>query len=415
MSLKHHIELEAQYSKYIITPLCWLSLIGHPSYWLVWTYVFPQPYDSLILRLSASFFSAIILLKKYWPQSLKKYFPIIWFLHGAFILPFLFTFIGLKNQFNFVWSICHMGMIFLLILYTAQIVTILLSAFIGTASGLLLYLFSYYHKPLDWFPAEYTPLFLFGIVTGVLLNYFSMKGISEYESKLALEKQKSKTMRSLAGTIAHEMRNPLSQIHGAIHLLKNHNKSNNDEFHTCYEDVIDVIKNGHQIIDITMDAINEKPIDKQNFQLVSALDICHKAVSNYAFKDSEHRNKVSVEGGDFQVLVDPVLVQYILYNLIGNALYYVKTIPDAEIVISTLSAKRQIQVRDTGPGIEPENLSKLFDSFYSSGKEGGTGLGLAYCKRTMQALDGDIYCESKLGEHTAFRLSFPELAVQLRA
>ncbi|MDA8866090.1 hypothetical protein N9H77_01120 [Porticoccaceae bacterium] len=36
---------------------------------------------------------------------------------------------------------------------------------------------------------------------------------------------------------------------------------------------------------------------------------------------------------------------------------------------------------------------------------------LAYCKRTMQALDGDIYCESELGEHTAFRLSFPDLVV----
>ena len=40
---------------------------------------------------------------------------------------------------------------------------------------------------------------------------------------------------------------------------------------------------------------------------------------------------------------------------------------------------------------------------------------LPYCKRTMQALDGDIYCESEMGEHTAFRLSFPDLVVQKRA
>ncbi len=220
---------------------------------------------------------------------------------------------------------------------------------------------------------------------------------------------------SLSGSIAHEMRNPLSQIHGAIHILKNHNKSNNDEFHEYYEDVIDVIKNSHQIIDITMDTINEKPIDKLNFQLVSALDICHEAVSSYAYKDAELRSKVSVMGSDFQILVDPVLVKYILYNLIGNALYYVQHMPKAEIVISTFLATRQIQVRDTGPGIAPENLSKLFDSFYTSGKSGGTGLGLAYCKRTMQALDGDIYCESELGEHTAFRLSFPDLVLQKRA
>jgi signal transduction histidine kinase len=117
-------------------------------------------------------------------------------------------------------------------------------------------------------------------------------------------------------------------------------------------------------------------------------------------------------GSDFQILVDPVLVKYILYNLIGNALYYVQHMPKAEIVISTFLVTRQIQVRDTGPGIAPENLSKLFDSFYTSGKSGGTGLGLAYCKRTMQALDGDIYCESEMGKHTAFRLSFPDLVVQ---
>ena len=107
-----------------------------------------------------------------------------------------------------------------------------------------------------------------------------------------------------------------------------------------------------------------------------------------------------------------MLVKYILYNLIGNALYYVQHIPNAAIVISTFAATRQIQVRDTGPGIPSENISKLFDSFFTSGKEGGTGLGLAYCKRTMKALDGDIYCESVLGEYTAFRLSFPDVAVQ---
>lgn len=234
------------------------------------------------------------------------------------------------------------------------------------------------------------------------------------QTKLFLDRanaheKKLKHIKSLAGSIAHEMRNPLSQIHGAIHLLKNHNISNNDEFHTYYEDVIDVIKNSHQIIDITMDAINEKPINKQNFHLVSALDICHKAVSDYAYKESAHRNKVSVTGGDFQILVDPVLVKYILYNLIGNALYYVKTMPDAEIVISIVPEKRQIQVQDTGPGIPENVVPKLFDSFYTSNKQGGTGLGLSYCKRSMTELGGTIDCKSKLGEYTTFILTFPDL------
>ena len=243
-------------------------------------------------------------------------------------------------------------------------------------------------------------------ITEAQIEITVMTSLRGYHQVISVEKMLS----CLAGSIAHEMRNPLSQIHGAIHSLKNDKTSNNEEFHTYYEDLINVIKNSHQIIDITMDAINEKPINKQKFKLISALDICNEAVSNYAFKESGHRNKVSVVGDDFQILVDPILVQYILYNLIGNALYYVKTIPDAEIVISIFAATRQIEVRDTGPGIAPENLSKLFDGFYTSGKQGGTGLGLAYCKRTMQALDGDIYCESELGEHTAFVLTFPKLA-----
>ena len=128
--------------------------------------------------------------------------------------------------------------------------------------------------------------------------------------------------------------------------------------------------------------------------------------------DNEQKDKVSYKGDDFKLHADPVMLKYVLYNLIGNALYYVKTLPDAEIVISLLPDTNQIEVRDTGQGIEPEALPKLFDSFYTSGKQGGTGLGLSYCKRTMQALGGDIHCESELGEYTAFILSFPKVLSQ---
>ena len=68
------------------------------------------------------------------------------------------------------------------------------------------------------------------------------------------------------------------------------------------------------------------------------------------------------------------------------------------------------QVRDTGPGIAPEIIPHLFDNFYTVNKQGGTGLGLSYCNRTMTALGGDIYCHSTVGEYTAFVLSFPKIS-----
>jgi signal transduction histidine kinase len=235
-----------------------------------------------------------------------------------------------------------------------------------------------------------------------------MTSLRGYHQVLSVENMLS----SLAGSIAHEMRSPLWQVQGNLnYVCQNFTELNNTAL-SFLNDASRAITNGLKIIDMTMDSIKQKPINKNSFELFSALDICNEAVSDYAYKEAKYRDKVSVSGADFQILADPVLVKYILYNLIGNALYYVQHTPNATIVISIFAATRQIQVRDTGPGIPSENISKLFDSFFTSGKEGGTGLGLAYCKRTMKALDGDIYCESELGEYTAFRLSFPDVAVQ---
>ena len=224
--------------------------------------------------------------------------------------------------------------------------------------------------------------------------------------------KKLKQVKSLAGTIAHEMRNPLSQINGTLHLLWKEQTQNLPKSDIYIDDLKQIIKNSFQLIDITMDAINEKPIKKSDFKVISALDICTIAISEYAYKELEHRNKVSVTGSDFKILADPVLVKYILYNLIGNALYYVQTNPKSNIVVTLHKDQRKIEVRDTGPGIAPESLSKLFDSFYTSNKSGGTGLGLAYCKRTMLALDGDIHCISELGKFTSFILTFPDYCDQ---
>ena len=69
-----------------------------------------------------------------------------------------------------------------------------------------------------------------------------------------------------------------------------------------------------------------------------------------------------------------------------------------------------LHLEDSGPGIQPEILKNLFGNFVTSGKKDGTGLGLAFCKRTMNDFGGDINCESKLGEWTRFNLYFPELS-----
>ena len=66
--------------------------------------------------------------------------------------------------------------------------------------------------------------------------------------------------------------------------------------------------------------------------------------------------------------------------------------------------------RDTGPGIPEYKLESIFESFMTSGKAEGTGLGLPFCRRVVTAFDGKIVCNSKLGEYTEFTIFFPQLS-----
>jgi signal transduction histidine kinase len=230
---------------------------------------------------------------------------------------------------------------------------------------------------------------------------------------IAKEKENNSALKSLAGSIAHEMRNPLSQIHGFLYLIDEQMPNTADKEHI--KSVRQIIQSASQFIDITMDAMAEKPIDRKSFVLLSARDSVEEAVRDYAYEESAHAKKVSVKGGDFKLMAKPVMVKHILYNLLQNALWYVKSLPDAEILISVMpnvDGVNQIEVRDTGPGIAADIIPKLFDPFYTSDKQGGTGLGLSYCKRTMSALGGDISCHSALGQYTAFVLSFPTLSAE---
>jgi len=376
-----------------------LGAIGFPAYYYIWESLFPQHYENIWLRLLCAVAHIPWLFYSKFFRNYKFYFSIYFIISLIFTLPYFFSFMLIKNDFSFIWAMSLLAALSLLItvvydwfLVTAMVLGGFTLAFLSVGGSV----------NIKEIPLEFIPIFSFVFIASSLATHRT-----QIDRKLRI-----KHTKSLAGTIAHEMRNPLSQINGTLHLLWD-KKNNSAESDIYLNGLKQVIKSGFQLIDITMDAINDKPINKQKFKLISALHICNEAVSDYAYKDLAYRKKVSVTGIDFQILADPVLVKYILYNLIGNALYYIQSNPKANIVITLKQKQRKIEVRDTGPGIAPKNLSKLFDSFYTSGKSGGTGLGLSYCKRTMQALDGDIHCISELDKFTCFILTFPAQTANL--
>jgi signal transduction histidine kinase len=104
-------------------------------------------------------------------------------------------------------------------------------------------------------------------------------------------------------------------------------------------------------------------------------------------------------------------LQQVLLNLVGNA---VKFTDEGGVAIGARAENGQfvLTVRDTGPGIAPEDHGKIFEEFQqvdssNTRKKGGTGLGLAISKRMVEMQGGSISVESELGRGATFRVSLP--------
>ena len=100
------------------------------------------------------------------------------------------------------------------------------------------------------------------------------------------------------------------------------------------------------------------------------------------------------------------LIQVII-NLLRNAIQ--ATDDDGEITVSLMTRESLavMQVRDTGSGIQPDTLRKIWQPFFSTKGEEGTGLGLDICKRIIEGHNGNIYCKSRPGKGTTFSIELP--------
>jgi C4-dicarboxylate-specific signal transduction histidine kinase len=109
---------------------------------------------------------------------------------------------------------------------------------------------------------------------------------------------------------------------------------------------------------------------------------------------------------------DRVQLQQVLLNLVMNAIEAMSSVDDRprELVITTrnIDAEQvQVTVKDTGPGIDPNTLYKIFDPFYTT-KPGGMGMGLSISRSILQAHGGRLWAAAKDGPGTIFHFSLPK-------
>jgi two-component system, CAI-1 autoinducer sensor kinase/phosphatase CqsS len=156
--------------------------------------------------------------------------------------------------------------------------------------------------------------------------------------------------------------------------------------------------------------IKEEEINPKRFIQIPIDDDVQAVLQNYSFNENEKLKIHYEESGGFSYLGDSNLTQVMLTNLLRNALYHIELENKGEIYISFKADDNNnyLIFSDTGPGIPAQLLPRIFDRFVT-GRCGGTGLGLAFCKLVMNAYGGDITCSSKEGEGAEFVLAFPKI------
>ncbi len=398
------------------------ALLGAPAhiiFYFLFKYGFHLPYENFYLRLAATLLSFFVLFRKKLPERLRKLFPYYWHFSIIFVLPFIFTFNLLMNNFHELWLYWEIFMLFILITYIPNWLIFLVDLFIGVVAAIVMFLFLSRGLVLDpQFDIQlYSIVILFTVVAGYIFSYSNKKG------QLALERNAA--LQALAVGIAHEMRNPLGQVRYSLEAIQEALPVDcpGETVHQVDEDVLEriyagiaqgqmALNRGVQVIDMILEEVKNEVPYSSAFTYLSAATVTRQALDEYAYESDEERRKIrfSTED-DFMFKGVESMYVFVIFNLVMNALYFLRLYPKGGIFISISRGERMnsILVRDTGPGIGKENLARIFDTFYTSGKKGGTGLGLAYCKRAMHLFGGDITCDSVQGEYTEFNLRFPVL------
>jgi len=208
----------------------------------------------------------------------------------------------------------------------------------------------------------------------------------------------------LAGTIAHELGNPLNALNGHLQLLAREPdlpELAKGQVGTLQGEVTRMT----QVIRRFLDQTRGFTPAAETVQLAPLID---EALDLTLGTEARTRIQVAREVDGGSVRTDPGLVRHLLTNLMANAVDAMPNGGRLEVQARRDGRDVVLRVADTGTGMPPDVKRRIFEPFFSTKPSGkGTGLGLAICKEIARALRGRIDVESEPGRGSAFTVRFP--------
>ncbi|MEP7234064.1 MAG: ATP-binding protein [Ignavibacteriota bacterium] len=237
-----------------------------------------------------------------------------------------------------------------------------------------------------------------------------LKNVSGFK---ALDDAKS----TFVTTVSHELRTPLSALNMSLRLLQD------DRIGTLNEEqarILDAMKQEiRRLMKIVSELLElsraEVGTELMHIDQVSPESIVDAAVTPMMLQADQKQVKLEIDLPAELPLVqaDNSKVAWVLINLLSNAIRFTPQDGTVTLSVSVNNNKVEFLVQDTGSGIEPQNLSRIFDKFFQASNKAvdqhsGVGLGLAISKEIIEAHGGKIWVTSEVGKGSIFIFSLPK-------
>jgi two-component system sensor histidine kinase HydH len=249
--------------------------------------------------------------------------------------------------------------------------------------------------------------FAIAILTGSLIGRELSIRRKQEQTQLQLERsQKLSMVGRMAASVAHEIKNPLASIKGAVEILKDKATSDSDK-----DEFAGIVSKEIKRIDRTIGEFLEFARPRETkLEKLNLSDVLRSSVKQAETQAT--KNKIQIRSdieNDLVINGDAEKIHQVVLNLLLNSIEASESGSNIEVALArnkTDDVGVKLVISDHGKGIEESELEKVFEPFYTT-KSSGSGLGLAVVKSIVENHQGKIRLESKLGQGTTVTITLP--------
>jgi signal transduction histidine kinase len=222
------------------------------------------------------------------------------------------------------------------------------------------------------------------------------------------------TLGELAAGMAHELNQPLTAVLANTQAASRLLADEPPELDTARVAMAQAALQARRASDVVMRLRRtvERPDPQAPVKPVDLLQALRSVL--YLVEPEARRCSVEPEvrhnGSTLTVMAEPVALEQIVHNLVINALQALQQVPPGQRSLALLAhgqgAQAVLAVQDSGPGMAPEQLARVFEPFFST-RSGGLGLGLSLCETLAAGMGGSLTCSNRLPQGAEFRLTLP--------